>query len=214
MNWRFWQWSGKTKWLIGGPLVALVLIILFTPWLTDLLARPLTLHEQPQATDVIIVLGGGVRKKVPQLPVQPQLRLEMGVSLWQDQWAPWLIVSGGENKKTKLVEADFMAAYARQIGLPTEAVIEENRSRDTHENAINTLAIMSRQSWTTALVVTSNYHTWRACKIFRKLQADVRCLAAPIRRTDNQPLGDRLNDLRSVVREYGAIVYGWLRGYI
>ena len=161
-----------------------------------------------------MLFRSGVRKKEPQLPVQPQLRVAAGVSLWQTQWAPLLIVSGGENKKTKLVEADFMAAYAYQLGLPTGAVIEENRSRDTRENAVNSLSIMNRQSWTTALVVTSNYHTWRACKIFRKLQANVRCLAAPIRRAGSQTLGDRLTDFRSVVREYGAIVYSWWRGYI
>jgi uncharacterized SAM-binding protein YcdF (DUF218 family) len=107
-----------------------------------------------------------------------------------------------------------MAEIALADGATTEQVVQEPRSKNTWENATESLAIMKERGWKTALIVTSPYHTFRACAIFHKQQADVRCIAAPLRTEASHTLYERMMDLRSVVREYGAIVYFYLKHYI
>lgn len=207
----------KIRWWIGGlaaSAVAVLLLAATTEWPTNLLMAPLTQNESLQKTDVIIVLGAGSRSQAPHLPPQAYARVQEGVTLLQDGWAPRMIVSGGYNVHTTLTEAPLMAAAAVQDGAAPAQVIQEPRSKNTWENATDSLAIMAENNWKTALVVTSPYHTWRACHIFRKQRADVHCIAAPLRTSASHTVHERLMDFRSVVREYGAIVYFFLKHYI
>jgi len=196
--------------------VALVLVLLaaFTEWPANLLARPLTINEVARVSDTVIVLGAGSRKHEPHLPPQADARVQTGVAMLRTGYAPKMIVTGGYNKHTDQTEALLMADIAYANGATTEQVILEPAAKDTWENAEKSLAIMKSQGWETALVVTSPYHTWRACAIFRKQKADVRCISAPLRTNKSHTPYERLMDMRSVIREYGAIVYFFLKRYI
>lgn len=207
------RWK-KAAWWAGGIGLVSIVLILLTDWPTNFLMIPLTLHEQPRPSDVIIVLGAGARKNPPHVPPQAQSRVLEGVLLRKQGYADYIIVSGGYHRHSRLVEAPLMKEYALEQGELSRDVILEARSVDTRANAEFSLAIMAKRNWRTALVVTSPYHTWRACRIFRKLQADVRCIVAPFSLVHMDTVFERLVNLRSVVREYGAIIYGWYRGYL
>lgn len=207
----------KILWWGSGLLGLAVLILVFaatTEWPTNLLMAPLIENESLVKSDVIIVLGAGSRATIPHLPPQADARVHEGVALLKDGWAPRIIVSGGYNVHTGLTEAPLMATQAEQDGVPATAVLQEPRSKNTWENASLSLALMKEQGWKTALVVTSPYHTWRACHIFRKQNANIHCIAAPLRTNASHTIYERLMDFRSVVREYGAIVYFYFRHYI
>lgn len=181
---------------------------------TNLLMIPITEDQGLRKSDVVIVLGAGSRSTTPHLPPQADARVATGVALVRDGWAPRMILAGGYNRHTALTEAPLMAEIAFQEGATAEQVIQEPASKDTWENATNSLSIMKAHGWTTALVVTSPYHTWRACMIFQKQSADVRCIPAPLRTERSHTVYERLMDTRSVVREYGAIVYFFFKHYI
>ncbi len=201
---RGWK---KSRWWIGGATLATAIASLcLTTWPTELLQLPLTIHEQPQAADVVIVLGAGARKHGEPLPPQAKERIQRGVNLVKQGFASTMIVAGGLNKHSGYVEADLMKPDAVSQGLSADNVIEENRSINTWENAVNSLGIMDRNNWHSALVVTSPYHTLRACAVFRKLKATVHCIAAPLSIIPTNTVYERLTDFRSVVREYGAMV--------
>ncbi len=191
--------------------VLLVVISGTTTWVRDVLQRPLVESDALRAADVVIVLGSGTTKTGDHVPAQAKQRVMEGMKLVNEGLAPRIIVSGGRDTGTKLVEASTMSAFAVAQGFMHD-IIEEGQSRDTFENAKGSLAIMEEQGWTTAIVVTSPYHTWRACKIFRAQKADVRCIPAPYSLWPANGFMDRLKDTKSVVREYGAIVYNWLKG--
>ena len=205
---RKFLWWASSIVLFVGLVFALAAL---TEWPTNLLMAPLVLDEPLRPSDTIIVLGAGSRVQSPHLPPQASARVQEGVTLLDDGWAPRLIVAGGYSMHTHLTEAPLMAEAAIADGALSTAVIQEPESRDTWENATNSLAIMKTNGWKTAIVVTSPYHTWRACHIFRKQQADVRCVAAPMRTEASHTPYERLMDFRSVVREYGAIVYFFLK---
>lgn len=201
------------RWLIAGVLSILVILSLVTPWPTDVLARPLTTHENPQTADVIIILGSGTRRGPDPLPTQARLRVDQGVALWRNGAADAVIFSGGLSKTTGLVESDVMAKYAVTAGLPEETILRERASTSTRENAEQVLKVMNEKKYDTAIVVTSSYHTWRACRVFRRMHITITCAAATIHQPPEK-FSDRFSNLQSVLREYIAIGYYIARQYI
>lgn len=201
--------SGKkiAWWSVSFVVVVVALNVLFMTWPAGVLQMPLVVNEEPRTTDVIIVLGAGARKHGDPLPPQAKERVQRGVQLLNEGYAPRMIVAGGLSKQSGYVEAELMQTYAMQLGVPSDSIVKESSSKNTWENAVNALEIMRRNEWDDALVVTSSYHTLRACMIFRKLKATVRCVAAPLSTIPTDTIYERLTDFRSVAREYGAIVY-------
>lgn len=202
----------KVWWGLGTGVVLVFGLAAWTTLIRDALAWPLTLNEQPRTSDVIIVLGAGTRARGDHLPPQAKQRVLEAQVLRSANVAPSIIMSGGRNRKTGLTESKEMVIYGFQHGLPPETMIAETQSTDTWENATYSLAIMAQRDWTTATVTTSPYHTWRACRMFRKQGADVRCVAAPYSLLPQSSIRERLADTKSVVREYGAIIYNYFKG--
>ena len=54
----------------------------------------------------------------------------------------------------------------RENGVPAEAILIEDRSRSTEENALYSDEIMRAHGWKTALLVSDGYHLLRATWIF------------------------------------------------
>ncbi len=200
-------------WIAGGIAATLGVFVLATPWPTDLLAWPLTVNDSLQPADTIIVLGSGTRRGLDPLPMQAKLRTDKGIVLQQAGLAPTVIISGGKSKVTGLIESNIMAGYAIERGLASDDIILEEHSTSTRENAEESLKLMAAQELDSAIVVTSTYHSWRACKIFRKLALEIQCAASTIHAA-NEGLYDRLVNFRSVIREYGAIVLYAFRRYL
>ncbi|MBI5466772.1 MAG: YdcF family protein [Candidatus Kerfeldbacteria bacterium] len=204
----------KVWWGLGAVVAALFSLSAFTLIVRDALAWPLTRDEQPRQSDVIIVLGAGTRTRGDHLPPQAKQRVLEAQELHAANIAPMVIMSGGLNHKTGLTESKEMVLFGYQHGLPLEAMIAETQSTSTWENAKFSLTVMSQRGWTTATVTTSPYHTWRACRMFRKQGADVRCVAAPYSLLPQTSMSERLADTKAVLREYGAIVYNFLKGQL
>lgn len=177
----------------------------------DALQAPLVLNEPVKPADVIIVLGSGTSKKGDHMTTQGRQRVAAGVLAINRGLAPRVIMAGGLNRKTNFIEADVMAEYAVSRGMSDADIVPEVQSRDTWENAKNSLVIMRDNGWKSAIVITSPYHTWRACRMFRKQGASVKCMVAPYALVPADSFFNHLMDTRSVIREYGAIVYNWLK---
>lgn len=208
-------WAAVRIFILWVILVVLliVLVALYTP-LNQWLAGPLVRDDTPQPADVIIVLGGGVVKEIQFLPFGPQERVQKGIELYRDGYADYVIMTGGVVEGESYTESQFMREYAELLGLPDEAIIEESQARDTYENALYSLQIMEERDWQTALVVTSYFHTKRACNVFKKQDADVTCVAAyPSESFQRNPFRNYI-EFRSIVRDYLATVYYGIKGYL
>ncbi len=126
--------------------------------------------EQP--FDAIVVLGGGVADQGSLRPgvelSDHTLRRTMcGVSLFEQGLAPRLVLTGGDASifGEGPLEAAEMARLASRLGVPTEALVVESRSRTTYENAVQTMQLLGGSS---VVVVTSASHIARARGLFRK----------------------------------------------
>jgi uncharacterized SAM-binding protein YcdF (DUF218 family) len=133
---------------------------------------------------VVIVLGAGLDdgRRVPPLLAN---RLERGRSVYETLAShgaaePVLIVSGGKGSDERVPEAAAMAAYLTERGFPAGRLILEDRSRNTEENLTFSKAIIDkRRPGARCVIVTSNFHAFRAAIIARRLGINGQVTGAP-----------------------------------
>ena len=124
--------------------------------------------------DVGIVLGGysGYNKRNQKIEFGSSSdRLFQAIDLFkQGKINKILISSGSANfKDTVKKEADLTLPFLHQIGIPDTSIILENLSRNTIENAKNSLAIIENQyPRSKILVITSAWHVPRSRLIFNR----------------------------------------------
>ena len=120
--------------------------------------------------DYIIILGSGlIGDKVPPLLAQ---RLEKGKTMYEKfHNYPKIVVSGGKGVDEPIAEAEAMAQYLRQVGIPQEDIIIERQSTNTLENLQFSKTILDEKSKENyyCLVITNSFHSLRAGIYMRKL---------------------------------------------
>jgi uncharacterized SAM-binding protein YcdF (DUF218 family) len=133
--------------------------------------------------DFVVVLGSGLvgGSRVPPLLAS---RLERGRALYARQAArgkpPVLITSGGQGPDEELPEAWAMADDLVARGVPAEDIVREDRSRTTEENLRFSHAIMSElKPDYRCLVVTNNFHVFRAALTARRTGVRGQVIGAP-----------------------------------
>ena len=80
-----------------------------------------------------------------------------------------ILISGGSGKLIgkESIEADYVAKYLEQIGIPDSCVLIENRSKNTIENAKYSEELINKNKRDeTVLVITSAWHIPRSKMIF------------------------------------------------
>ncbi|MCA4899862.1 MAG: YdcF family protein [Bacteroidota bacterium] len=76
-----------------------------------------------------------------------------------------IVISGGSGKLTEVPkqEADYLADAFRLMGVPDSAMVIENKSRNTHESAVEVIKILTNNtSPDRCLLITSSYHLRRS----------------------------------------------------
>ncbi|TAD83247.1 MAG: YdcF family protein [Bacteroidetes bacterium] len=92
-----------------------------------------------------------------------------------------IIVSGGDGSlaQSRPKEADFLRAELMAQGIPPQAIVVENQSRNTHESAVAVKKLLdSLQITAPSLLVTSAMHMRRSLQTFAKAQMAVVPLVA------------------------------------
>jgi uncharacterized SAM-binding protein YcdF (DUF218 family) len=144
---------------------------------------------RPGAADFVIVLGLGLRRD-GTVPPMLASRLDRGRAIWERlavsadrRDRPMLIVSGGKGSDERIPEATAMADYLLRRGFPADAIVLEDRSRNTEENLRFSKAIMDeRRPGSRCVIVTSDFHAFRAALIARSLGIDGQVAGAPVAR--------------------------------
>ncbi len=109
--------------------------------------------------DAIVAVSGG----------DTGARADEAIKLYKQGWAPRIIFSGAAADPTGPSNAEAMSRRATNAGVPESAVVTEELSRTTAENALNTSAFIKDQSITTIILVTSAYHQRRASLEFSSI---------------------------------------------
>lgn len=174
-----WHWRRLGGGLIAFGLAWLLLWSLPMPsfWLRAGLERQIPQRTAADYPDVaaIVVLGGGVEGGRPGWREGPDLsaaadRVWFAARLYNAGRAPVVILVGGvvDEEGSQEPEADAMATFIEDLGVPASALLLERRSRNTWENAFYTGRLLHERHIENVLLVTSALHMPRAAAIFRK----------------------------------------------
>ena len=121
--------------------------------------------DAPENEDCMIVLGGGLDRNTGEPLSTLAYRLDRAIELFGEGYAPVIIVSGGQGADEVISEAEAMRNYLIQRGIPESVIMMEAQSTTTRENMAYSKAIMDENGYESALIVTSDYHLWRAMQL-------------------------------------------------
>lgn len=201
-------WRGHRRpGLVMGLLVALGLWMAATPLVAVFLAYPLerrypaVLADQAPQADAIVLLGGALDSARP--PERPSFDLGGGAdrvwhaaALFNAGKAPQILVSGGNQPGADglQVEADAIRSMLLTLGVPASAIRLEGRSRNTAENAQQSLGLIQATGAKRVLLVTSALHMPRALRTFQAAVSGSGVTVLPAS-TDVEALPDTLHPL-------------------
>jgi len=180
--------------------------------------RPSCLLEPQCQAEAIVVVAGGITNEA-SLSDWSLVRLQKGMELWHAKKAPLLVLSGGkQNPDFFISEAEALAKEAMRFGIPQKAMLLEQTSRNTYEQAQRTSEILKQHQIKKIVLVTSRFHLPRAAAAFRKAGLETIPVAAIAkgeeRMTHPFPSWGNALSVQLILNEYvGFVVYkflGWL----
>ena len=161
---------------------AAALIILWlcsTTGFSDFLAQSLEWQYLPAAeipsADAIVLLGGGTEPaSAPRMAAEVNGagdRVLHTARLFKEGKAPLILLSGGEitwlNEGSSTPAAE-MAEILGLLGIPPEALLLEEESKNTYENALLAQEVLAERGINRILLVTSAMHMPRSVGVFEK----------------------------------------------
>ncbi|WP_456277566.1 YdcF family protein [Bacillus sp. AK128] len=157
----------------------------------------LVVNENLKNVDVLIVLSGD------------NGRLDEAITLHQAGYAEYVLLSRANEKGTLLKKV-----YRE---LPKEKVLLENHATSTYTNAVYSKEIMLKHGFTSAIIVTSDYHTRRTKltfdKVFKDNEVNLTYRAVESNYFKAEKWWGNLKSLQITVREYISIVGYQLKLY-
>ena len=155
------------------------LLLLLPPtanWLLEPLENRFPAPVVPEHVDGIVVLGGGSNAGLSQQHGQTALneagdRLIQAVILARRHPEARLVFTGGSGSLSARAtpEASAVRSLWRELGVDDARITLEDASRNTFENAGNTLRMVQPRSGENWLLVTSALHMPRAVGCFRRV---------------------------------------------
>ena len=141
--------------------------------------------------DCILVLGAGVRPDgTPSHMLEDRLR--GAVALYEAGVSDVLLLSG-DNSGEDYDEVSAMVKYCLEHGVPENAIVRDDIGFSTSESVYNTVRTLGYRD---ILVVTQEYHLYRAMYMIKRMGADADGFATDYRAYSMQ--------IKRDVREYVA----------
>ena len=141
-----------------------------------IIANLIVIRYRPEKDkDYLIILGCGIRKDGTPTPLLAG-RIDRALKFYEEQIqasgkAPIFVTSGGQGPNEVISESASMQAYLLEKGVPSEHILEENRSSSTYENMLFCKE-MIQPIWPEKKVAfsTTNYHVFRSGLMARRVK--------------------------------------------
>lgn len=193
-----------------AALGALVVIVTFTP-LVSWWARALAGPWNDPCGDTLIVLSGAPASG-GVIAESTYWRCAYAVRIYRQCGVKKIILTGG-NRTGGTPVAVSMDEFVESQGVPHERIALETRSTSTRENALYTQPLLA-SGVSSPVLVTSDFHMFRARRVFEKLGTAVQPRPIPdaLKRATNWD--GRWSAFLDLVAETAKIGYYGLRGWI
>jgi uncharacterized SAM-binding protein YcdF (DUF218 family) len=217
------------RWLTYAAVV--ILVVFSTGAVATLLLHPLeTRHPRPaklpQKPGAIVMLAGVLsfdRKGESYYELtESSDRFVEAVRLARRFPRALLVLSGGTGSltETEKRESPILERLARELGIKASRIRVEERSRNTHENAIESKRLLARAKVKgPVILITSAFHMPRSVACFDKVGLKVAPWPVDYMRSGVHP-GTwiprpwSLARSRLAIKEYLGFVAYWIAGYI
>lgn len=202
-NWsrvaRYGRWINRFLAVIG----AITLLVMFTPlvsWWVEAYSGPI---EQPKG-DILILLSAAADDN-GGISYSSYWRARQALYEWQTGGFKKIVISGGGGPG--------ILHFLTTEGVPSGAIVAEWRSQSTRESGLEMAHVVQSMEGTKVLL-TSDFHMYRALHVFRKLGTKVAPMAVPDVLHATEHWNGRFLAFETMVAESTKIVYYALRGWI
>jgi uncharacterized SAM-binding protein YcdF (DUF218 family) len=113
----------------------------------------------PQPVDCIVALGGDAGERIMK-----------AVELYRSGLAPVILLTGVEGSPldTRRIYQDWRAEYLVKAGVPVSAILYDEKSANSWEEARNTLILATTRGWKQVMVVSDPPHMRRLALAWSK----------------------------------------------
>jgi len=191
--------------------------------------EPLEMEESLEDVDAVIILGGGsinlkTRGEIITLLItESALRTMEGIRVYELLDDPQVILSGGSNPFLGggRPESELMADLMKEAGVPDDRIILETHSQSTRDQASKLKPLLESLDIDRFVLITSLIHMRRSMAVFKGEGMDP--IPSPSSLTSEVfsdgglgifPSWLALDSSQAAFREYMALTYYWLRGWL
>jgi uncharacterized SAM-binding protein YcdF (DUF218 family) len=155
--------------------------------------------DERREADAIVVLGAAHYEETPSAVFAA--RLDHAIDLYKAGLARYLVTTGGRAPGDVLSEAEAARMYAERRGVPADAILSEDRGRDTLASLRNVSKLFQDEGLTSAVFVSDRLHMLRVLRIADDLEIDAFGSPTTTSPADSRP--DRW--LASLLHELGGL---------
>ena len=184
-----------------GLITVLVISTPIVSWWERAYSGPI---EQPKG-DVLILLSAAADNQYGDISYSSYWRARQALLAWQTGGFRKIVICGDGGPGI----FNFLIAD----GVPREVFINERRSISTRENAIETARLIQTLPGKKVLL-TSDFHMYRALRVFRKLGIEAAPMAVPDVLHSTEHWYGRFSAFETMLTESAKIVYYAVRGWI
>ena len=218
-------WGGRLLITGIGGFVAIAVLPLSTWLLRPLEDRFPPPNPMPDRVDGIISIGGAINLELSEDRGKPTVSDAVGrmtefVTLARRYPKARLVFAGGSGALDSgpVTEADVARTFYAELGIDPRRVVFENRSRNTHENALLARKLVHPRPGEHWLLVTTAADLPRAVGAFRGAGWPVIAVPADYHTPKHSAgwtpgLGNGLRNADWAVHEWIGLVYYRLRGW-
>lgn len=189
--------------VLGFGVLGVAAVLGINLWITASVSdRILTEQQAAQLQDVdcVVVLGCQVRSDGSPSHMLED-RLKRSIALYEAGAAPKLLMSGDHGTVT-YDEVNAMKRYALEAGVPSEDVFMDHAGFSTYETVYRAKEIFGADK---VIIVTQQYHLYRALYIAQALGIEAYGVAADYRQYSGQFARD-LREVLARVKDFGMSI--------
>ena len=151
--------------------------------------------------DCIIVLGAGLRPDgKPTWMLED--RIKVGDELYKNHAAPKIIMSGDHGRES-YDEVNAMKKYAKSEGVPSKDIFMDHAGFETYDTMYRARDVFGAKK---VIIVTQNYHLYRAMYAAKKLGLDAYGVSATKRKYDNKQWIRDMREWLARVKIFGKCI--------
>lgn len=178
--------DSRFRWAVAAVVLAPALVA--TPWAIVRISTASSVHPIDTTfthADAAVVLGAGVYADGRPSRFLRE-RVEVGVKLYLDGTVDRIIMSGDGTDSSGFGEPSVMRRVAEQMGVPSDAIVEDPLGVDTYSSCLNARDTFSASS---VIMVSQQFHVPRAVWVCDRIGLDAQGAYPPQRFTESTVKG-------------------------